>query len=322
MPKKTVSADDAVRLIHDCDAITTSGFVGIGVPDMLLAALERRFLQTGEPRDLTLLFAAGQGDGQTRGLNRLGHRGLLKRVVGGHWGLIPKIGALALAGEIEAYNLPQGCVSHLYRAIAAGQPGVLTKVGLETFVDPRLGGGKINDRTTEDLVRLMEIEGPDGPEAHLFYPRMPINVALLRGTTADERGSVTMEREALILDNLSQAMAVRNSGGVVIVQVERVAAANALNPRDVVIPGALVDAIVVSDAEHHRQTYKTDYSAAFGRPLPRRRRRGGGDRARRAQGDRPARGFPSFRSTAWSIWASACRRASPRWPARKGCWTI
>ncbi|MEM6547334.1 MAG: CoA-transferase [Pseudomonadota bacterium] len=259
MANKIVSAVEAVRLIRSGDAVTTSGFVGIGVPDGILAALEARFLETREPRDLTLFFAAGQGDGKDRGLNRLGHDGLLARVIGGHWGLIPKVGQLALAGRIEAYNLPQGCISHLYREIAARRPGMLSKVGLETFVDPRHGGGKINDVTQEDLVQLTEFGG----ETYLFYRAMPLDIAILRGTTADEAGNVTMEREALILDNLAQAMAVKNSGGIVLVQVERVAAPRSLNPRDVIIPGALVDAIVVAEPEHHLQTYATAYSHLF-----------------------------------------------------------
>lgn len=257
MRQKLVSAREAADLIKDGDTLTTSGFVGIGVPEALLGAIEERFLETGSPRNLSLVFAAGQGDGKERGLNRLGHDGLLRRVIGGHWGLIPKIGALATSGRIEGYNLPQGCISQLYRDIAAGRPGLMTHVGLKTFVDPRNGGGRINDATTEEIVERVEFGGIE----QLYYRAPKLTVALLRGTTADEQGNVSMEREALLLDNLAQAMAVRNCGGVVIVQVERMAAA--LSARDVVIPGILVDAVVLAPPEQHLQTYATAFSHGF-----------------------------------------------------------
>lgn len=256
MPNKIVPAADAAALIHSGDTITTSGFVGAGVPDGLLKALGDRFGAEGQPSDLTLLFAAGQGDGKGRGLDRLAAPGLVRRIIGGHWGLIPKLGARALAGEIEGWNFPQGVISHLYRDIAAGKPGTLTHVGLETFVDPRLGGGRVSEAARDDLVELVTIGGVE----RLFYHAMPIHVALLRGSTADERGNITMEREALILDNLAQAMAARNSGGVVIVQVDQVVAGGSLPSREVVIPAALVDAVVVAPPELHPQTYATQYN--------------------------------------------------------------
>jgi len=259
MRRKVVSGADAAALIKNGDVVTTSGFVGIGVPDALLAAIEKRFLETGQPKDLSLVFAAGQGDGAERGLNRLGHEGLLKSVVGGHWGLIPKVAALAVDGKIEGWNLPQGCISQLFRDAAAGKPGMLTKVGLDTFVDPRNGGGAINDISTTPQVELMRL----GEEDYLFYPAPKLTVALLRGTTADEMGNVTMEREALIIDNLAQAMAVKNAGGIVIVQVERLARGRSLPAREVQIPGIFVDAVVVAPPDLHMQTYKTAFSHAF-----------------------------------------------------------
>jgi len=256
---KITTAAEAVALIRDGDVVSCSGFVGIGTPEALIAALERRFLETAAPRGIGLVFAAAPGDGKERGLNRLAHQGLVRRAVGGHWALVPRLSQLALANRIEAYNLPLGIISNLYRDAAARRAGTLSKVGIGTFVDPRLEGGRINAVTTEPLVRVQDIDG----EEWLFYKAPRIDVALIRGTTADPAGNVTMEREALLLDAQAAAMAARNANGLVIVQVERIAAGGSLDPRRVVIPGVLVDCVVLAEPEAHQQTYATPYNAAF-----------------------------------------------------------
>jgi propionate CoA-transferase len=248
---KIVTAAEAIALIRDEDTVVVEGFAGQCFAEELTLALEARFLQTGTPRDLTLAFTVAQGNREGRGSDRLCYEGLLKRAIGGHWGMSGELGKMAVENKIEAYNLPQGVIAQLFRDTAAGKPGLLTRVGLDTFVDPRLGGGKINERTTEDRVELMTIDGQE----YLFYKAFGrLDVAFLRGTTADPNGNITMEREALFLESLAVATAVHNAGGLVIVQVERIAEAGSLHPKDVKIPGVLVDCVVVSTPEHHPQS--------------------------------------------------------------------
>jgi propionate CoA-transferase len=259
MRTKIVSAQEAVAIIRDGDTLCCSGFGANGVPVELILALEQRFLETGAPRDLTLLFGGGPGDGGDGGANHLAHEGLLRRVIGGHYGLVPKIGKLALDNRIEAWNLPLGVISHLYRDVACGLPGSFSRVGLGTFVDPRLEGGRINRRTTEDLVKAVQVEG----EELLFYKALPIQVAFIRATTADPEGNLTCERESLTQDTLAIATATKNCGGFVIAQVERVAEYGSLNPRKVKVPGVMVDCVVVARPENHMQTFASVYNPAY-----------------------------------------------------------
>jgi len=247
-------------MVKNGSTVATSGFVGTAFPEELATAIEERFVKFGEPKDLTLVYAAGQGDAKTRGVNHFGHEGLVSRVIGGHWGLVPRLQKLALENKIKAYNIPQGVVSHLFRDIAAKKPGMITHIGLNTFVDPRLEGGKLNDVTKKDIVELIEIHGKE----YLIYPTFPIDVALVRGTTADKNGNITMEKEALTAEALSCAQAARNSGGIVFVQVERVVDTGTLDPKQVVIPGIFVDAVIVaSDPKYHMQTFSVNFNPEY-----------------------------------------------------------
>ncbi len=260
---KVISLEEAIRLINDGDTIATGGFVGNMHPEALSRMTEELFVSEGHPRDLTLVYAAGQGDGQSKGLNHFGQEGLVSKVIGGHWGLAPKLGKLALENKIKAYNFPQGVISHQFRAIAGGTPGVISKVGLKTFVDPRLEGGKINSFTTEDLVKVIELNG----EEWLHYQPYKIDIAFIRGTYADESGNCSFDKECAKLEMLAMAQAAKNSGGKVILQVEKVVSKGTLDPKTVEIPGIYIDAIVEADAEDHMQTFAEGYNPSYSQEI-------------------------------------------------------
>jgi len=259
MKSKIVSSNQAIDLIADGSVVAFGGFVGSGHPEELSVEIEKRYLEKQQPKNLTLVFAAGQGDGKDRGLNHFGHEGLVSKAIGGHWALAPKLQKLAKENKMEAYNFPQGVVSHLFRDIAAGKPGTLTHVGLKTFIDPRVDGGKLNEITTEDLIKLVNIEGKE----YLLYKSFPIDVAILRATYADEAGNATLEKEAATLDATCMAQAAKNSGGIVILQVEKIVSNGTLDPRKVKIPGIYVDAIVVAKPENHMQTFGESYNPSY-----------------------------------------------------------
>jgi propionate CoA-transferase len=257
---KLISSPDAAALLADGWTVSTSGFTGSGHPEGITTAIEKRFLATGKPRGLTLIYAAGQGDRATRGTGHFGHEGLVKRIIGGHWGAAPRLGALAVANKVEAYNWPQGVIAQLYRAIAGGKPGVVSQIGLHTFIDPRHDGGRLNAATTEPLVELVTLRG----EEYLLYPSMPIHCAILRATSADADGNLSMEEEPHYNDVLPLAQAAHNSGGIVIAQVKYLKPAGAIHPMQVRVPGILVDYVVVAEnPEDHWQTYGEAFNPAY-----------------------------------------------------------
>ncbi len=255
---RVVSADDAARMVESGDTVVIGGSGGgHAVPEALLAAIERRFLAEGQPRGITSLHPVGLGDRAQRGVSRFAHPGMLKRIVCGTLVDSPRVEEMALANQVEAYTLPQGAISQLMREMAAGRPGLITHIGLHTFIDPRHGGGRQSACSTDDLVELVTVGGREW----LHYKPFTLHVALLRGTTADEDGNVTMEQEAIYGEMMSMAQATRAQGGVVIVQVKRLAKRGTLPAKQVKIPGMLVDLVVVDPEQ--RQTYVSEYNPVY-----------------------------------------------------------
>jgi len=254
-----LSCQQAAELIQDGDKVILGGFIGAVVPEAVEQAVGERFLATGHPKNLELIFAAGQGDGKEKANNHLSYEGMVSSAIGGHWGLIPRLQKLANEGKITGFNLPQGVLCQLFRDSAAGKPGCISHVGLGTFVDPRVEGGRINSVTTDERVQLTEVAGKE----YLFYSRIDANVALLRGTTADENGNISMEDECLILENLAAAQLVHNQGGTVIVQVKKVVPVGKIAPQSVRIPGIFVDAIVIEQESNHMQTFAEEMNLSY-----------------------------------------------------------
>ena len=262
MPK-FVSAKEAVAAIADHATVALDGFTMMGVAEAVEEEIERAFLASGHPRDLVLVHAAGQSN-RRQGFEHFAHTGLAARVVGSHWGLMPRMSAFLAADETQAVCLPQGQLSHLYRAIAAGRPGNLTRIGLRTFVDPRVEGGKINRSAREkspDYVELISVRGED----HILYRTFPIDVGVIRATSVDEAGNTSQEEEAVTLDALGIAQAARNSGGIVICQAKRRVPKGAIAPKDVTVPGNLIDLVVIAadPDRQHRQTDRTAFDPIY-----------------------------------------------------------
>ncbi|KAJ49026.1 acetoacetyl-COA transferase subunit alpha [Clostridium tetanomorphum DSM 665] len=256
---KVKTAEEAVKMIKNGSTVAIGGFIGTGHPEEITSEIERSFFNSGIPKDLTLVYAAGQGDSRFHGFNHLGHEGLVSKVIGGHWGLAPRLQKLALENKVQAYNLPQGVISHLFRDIAAKKVGVITHVGLKTFVDPRVEGGRLNDMTKEDIVKVVTIDDKE----RLLYKAFPVDVSIIRATYADEKGNLSFEKEAATLEAVSIAQAAKNSGGIVIAQVESIVKAGSLDAKLVKIPGIYVDAVVVAQPVNHMQTFSESFNPSY-----------------------------------------------------------
>lgn len=253
-----ISAKEAAMMVEDGMTVSTNGFVACDLPEELTSALEQRFLETGSPKNLTYLYAAGQGNQDGSGADHFAHEGMISTVIAGHYNMAPKLGKMIIANQVKAYNLPQGTLSQLYRDIAAKKIGTLTHVGLYTFADPRVEGGKLNEITTEDIVEVVNICG----EERLLYKAMPVDMVFIRGTYADVHGNITMERECCVAEATAIAQAAKNSGGKVIVQVEKVV--DNVDPRLVKVPGIYVDAVVITkNKENHTQCVGTEYDGSM-----------------------------------------------------------
>lgn len=258
---KFITATEAAALIEDNSDICVNGFVQCSIPQELFKAVEDRFLETGQPRNLKLMYSASVGCGEERGINHFAHEGLIRETYGAHYGVIRKLSPLINENKIKAYNIPQGVIVHLFRAMGAHQPGIISHVGLNTFIDPDLEGGKLNSISDEDHVKKVQIDGKD----YLYYKAPErMDYCLIRGTEADENGNISFKNEGITLDGLSIAIATRNAGGKVIVQVDNKVKSGTIDPKAVQIPGILVDyVVVVEDKANHLQTGVTYFDETY-----------------------------------------------------------
>jgi propionate CoA-transferase len=258
LEKPIVSAEEAVARMADGTTVAIGGSgAGHAVPDKLLAALGQRFRDSSRPRGLTLVHPFGVGNQRDRGLQHVAYPEMFRRVIGGHWSMSPAMARFAAENRFEAYCLPAGVMIQLFHAAAAGWPGILTHVGIETFIDPRLEGGKLNEKAKEDLVELVNRDGQD----YLFYRTIPIDVSLIYAGAADPEGNLSMNDQAAPWHNCAMAQAARASGGITIAVVGRIVERHGIHPRDVRVPGCFVDYLVVDPSQG--QTYQIQYDPAF-----------------------------------------------------------
>lgn len=257
-----ISAADSVELIKNGDTVCTVGMTLVSSSEAILKAIEKSFLESGYPNNLTLLHASGQSD-RKDGIQHFAHEGLVTRIIGAHWGLQPRWMEMISNNKVEAYCLPQGQIAQLYRSMACGLPGKMSKVGLGTFIDPRIEGGKMNERTKvlKDIVDVMEYKGQE----YLFFNEIPIDVCIIRGTTCDEMGNLSTEEEAMKLEVLPAVLATKRYGGKVIAQVKSISETGSLHPKNITVPGVFIDAVVVCENPmiDHRQTSSWYYDSSY-----------------------------------------------------------
>ncbi|WP_418418929.1 acyl CoA:acetate/3-ketoacid CoA transferase [Blautia sp.] len=257
-----ISGAEAAEMIKDNSTVATIGMTLVSASETILKAIEKRFLETGSPNHITLVHSCGQSD-RDRGIQHFAHENMLSRIIGGHWGLQPRMMKLIAENKILAYCIPQGQFAQLYRSMAGGEPGKITKVGLGTFIDPRLDGGKMNEitRNAPDIVEVVQIGG----EEYMRYKPIPLDYCIIRGTYVDENGNLTTDEEAMQLEVFSAVMACKKFGGKVIAQAKYKVAAGTLHCKRVTVPGIFIDAVVMCDnpEEDHRQTHSFAFDPAY-----------------------------------------------------------